>query len=284
MTQRAGSGDPGDGSVLRRQAAAVARTLVRPRAYVGAAREVTLGAFHLATYPLGLLPGLTAPERRVDPPVSTDPATAKLPVILVHGYFHNRSAFLVMTRGLRRAGFRDVHTFTFRPLAGGLAETAQLLAEDVERVLDAVGAPRCQLVAHSMGGLVARYYVQQLGGTETVDTVITLGTPHRGTYASYLGVGRAAAELRPGSPFLHRLEQSARPSDVRWIAYYSDLDVTMVPAASAKLVHPALDATNIRLHDTGHLSLLLSGEVLRGVVTHLANRDIDRPSRTRQPR
>ena len=58
---------------------------------------------------------------------------------------------------------------------------AARLAAQVERVCDRTGFDRVHIVAHSMGGLVARYYVQRLGGHERVHTLVTLGTPQRGT-------------------------------------------------------------------------------------------------------
>ncbi len=273
-----------DSTLIRRQAGQAVRALLRPSAYIGTAREAVTSAFHLAAYPLGVAPGLRRSQaspasRRLAQRslLAQDPETARTPIILVHGYFHNRSAFLVMSRALERAGFQHVRGLNFNPLAQDLGELAAMLADEVERVLAATGARRCMLVGHSMGGLVARAYVQDLGGEDTVDTVITLGTPHRGTYTSLVGLGPAAAQMRPGSPFLRRLEETARPSGVRWVSYYSDLDLLMVPAVTAKLVHPALQANNVKLRDTGHLSLLLSGEVLRGVVRWLSNPSVGRP-------
>jgi triacylglycerol lipase len=261
--------------------------MVRPRSYFGAAKELALSAFHLATYPLGMTAAEFSSEapplpRKADihPELLANPANAEVPVVLVHGYVHNRSAFLWMTRALRRAGFRHVHGLNYNPLRDDVPHIAQMLAVEVDRVLAATGAKRCMIVGHSMGGVVARYYVQILGGQRTVDTVITLASPHRGTYTAHFGIGHAA-DLKPRSDLMRTLEETARPGPVRWISYYTDLDFMIAPAVSAKLVHPALRATNIRLRDTGHLSLLLSGEAMRSIVDHLADRELgwtgDRP-------
>lgn len=273
--QRAGElARPG---AARRHAAALARTLVRPRAYAGAAREAAIGAFSLATYPLGVRAALPQPvayaprQPAARSLVTLAPEVAWTPIVLVHGYFHNRSAFLSMGRGLRRAGFQYVHTMNYNPLAHDLFGLAQQLDREIERVLDVTGAEQVQIVGHSMGGIVARTCVQLMAADERVDTVITLGSPHRGTHAARFGVGPAARQLRPGSVFLRTLEETARPSAVRWISYYSDLDAMIIPANSAKLVHPALNAVNIKSRDTGHLSLLVNGEVLRGIAAHLSD-------------
>lgn len=270
---------------LRRQAGIAVRSLLRPGTYIGTVRELALTAVHAAAYPLGMARDANRRSRRLggqEPGADiettvADAETGAMPVILVHGWIHNRSAFLGTSRVLRRHGFRHIHAFDYNPLTYDIPEVAGMLAGEVERVLAISGADRCMIIGHSMGGVVARYYVQQLGGDRTVDTVITLGSPHRGTYAAYLGPGAAAPQMKPGSPLMRMLEETARPSDVRWIAVYSDLDLLILPAVNAKLVHPALRAHNIKVADLGHLSLLLSGEVMRVVVEHLSDRSLHRP-------
>lgn len=265
-------------SPLRRQARAAAKTLLRPAAYTGAAREIALTGVHAALYPLGMgaqpraEPSEPGAEGPAHPALRDTPETADIPVVLVHGYVHNRSAFVVLSRQLRRAGFRYVHGLNYNPLRHDIPGIAEMLAVEVDRVRDVAGAQRVMLVGHSMGGIVARYYTQELAAPDSVDTVITLASPHRGTYTTYLAPGPAGRDLRPGSAIIRRLKEGARPSATRWIAYWSDLDFFVTPAVHAKLVHPALAATNHRLRNTGHLSVLLSREVTSGVVDQLAQR------------
>jgi pimeloyl-ACP methyl ester carboxylesterase len=255
------------------------KSLARPATYAGATRELALTAAHVALYPLGVSrappqaePSEPPPEAPRHPALAADPATADIPVLLIHGYVHNRSAFVMLTRQLRRAGFRYVHGLNYNPLRHDIGELAEMLGEEVDRVRDTTGADRVMLVGHSMGGIVARFYTQELAAPETVDTVATLASPHRGTYATYLAPGPASRDLRPGSRLLRRLKEGARPSTTRWLAYWADLDPFVTPAVHAKIVHPALHAQNILLRNTGHLSLLMSREVVADVVDHLADR------------
>ncbi len=269
-----------DLSHLRRQAAVALRSLLRPGTYIGTVRELALTAVHAAAYPMGMARDAnrrSTPLGQDLPDAVTDSETANMPIILVHGWIHNRSAFLGINRVLRKAGFRHIHAFDYNPLTYDIPEIAGMLAAEVDRVRSISGADKVMIVGHSMGGVVSRYYVQQLGGHDTVDTVISLGSPHRGTYAAYLAPGSSGPQMRPGHTLMRKLEETARPSDVRWIAVYSDLDMLIVPGVSAKLVHPALRAHNVKVDDLGHLSLLLSGEVMRTVVEHLSDRTLNRP-------
>lgn len=273
-----------DLAALRRQLGEAARAVRRPQLWLGIAREVAHVGLNSVSYPLGVRQAQIVRETPLQEStlhartlLADDEELAATPVVLVHGYLHNHSAFRAMTRQLRQAGFRWVHGLNYNPLAEDIPRLAARLAVEVDRVLTASRAERCMIVGHSMGGIVARYYVQKLARPEVVDTVITLGSPHRGSYTSYLGLGPATTQLRPGSLLLRELEASARPTSTRWVAFYSDLELFVTPAVSAKLVHPALRATNIRVRDTGHLSLLLSGEVMREVLATLGDRDRHRP-------
>lgn len=269
---------PLDGAArLQRQAGAALAGLLRPGMYLGAARETVNAFLHTVMHPMGVmsveaLQDALQAERAVETIAATSrPSVTTTPVLLVHGYVMNRSAFLVMSHALSQAGFRHVRAFNYPQFTHGIPDIARMLAVEVERLLDYSGASRCMIVGHSMGGVIARYYLQMLGGEEHVDTLITLGTPHCGTYTAHFGLGPAAAQLYYRAPLLERLERTARASDVRYISYYSDLDVFVVPAVSAKLTTPALRAINIRVRDIGHLSMLLSAEVVQSVVEYLSH-------------
>ena len=276
-------------SLVRRQLRATARALLRPAAYAGTVRELAVIGAHLAAYPLGVSeparqtePSIEPDREPVHPALRADPTTAEIPVLLVHGYVHNRSAFLVLGRALRRAGFRYVHGLNYNPLRHDIPQLSRLLAIEADRVRAAAGSDQVMIVGHSMGGIVARHYAQVRAQPGTVDTVVTLGSPHLGTYTAWLGPGHAARDLHPRAAVVRHLQETARPTSTRWIAFYSELDLMVTPSSSGRLTHPALAATNVVLGDTGHLSLLRSGEVTRVVIDYLADRDRGTRARPRR--
>ena len=131
------------------------------------------------------------------------------------------------------------------------------------------GAEKVHVVGHSLGGVFLRWYVQEMGGDQTVDTAITIASPHEGAIGAMFAPGRTARDLRPGSKVMRRLAASAKPSPVRWVAFYSNLDAVVQPAASAMLRAPKLSATNVFVKDHGHVSIMLSSRVIGLVVAHL---------------
>ena len=112
------------------------------------------------------------------------PGRPRLPVVLAHGFLGFDE---VAIGGLKHAYFRGIEArltqmgakvYTPRvPPAASIATRAQRLAELVKALPD----PRVNIVAHSMGGLDARYAISQLGLADKVASLTTIATPHLGT-------------------------------------------------------------------------------------------------------
>ncbi|WP_228122424.1 esterase/lipase family protein [Saccharothrix syringae] len=202
---------------------------------------------------------------------------AGTPIVLVHGIGDNRSAFAVLSGALRRRGFGVVHAVNYSvltALTGDVRRSAALLGEHVERVCEQTGADRVHVVGHSLGGLIARYYVQRLHGDARVRTLVTLGTPHGGTLTAYLFPTPLTRQLRPGSDLLSELaEPSPRPCRTRFAVVWSEMDQVVVPQRNARLEHPSLVVEEYRIRDSGHLSLSVDGRALHAVVSAITRSD-----------
>jgi triacylglycerol lipase len=251
-----------------------ARAAVVELAWIGA---------HVVLYPLGVLEEKTRPEAdryslRDLPPnqrglLIGDVEAAGTPIVLIHGVVDNRSIFTVLRRGLRRRGFGRVLALNYSPLTDDVREVAGRLQETVEELCAETGYERVHLIGHSMGGLVARYYVQRMGGDQRVHTVVTLGTPHSGTYAARLVPHPVARQLRPGSDVVAELAEPAPGCRTRFVAFWSDLDQMIIPSSSARLEHPDLAARNVFVRGVGHLSLPIDGRVVHEIGATLAHLD-----------
>jgi len=127
---------------------------------------------------------------------------AKTPVLLVPGYGRFGPCWGAMKRMLRRRGAGPLFEMAPGIVFAPIEEFAGRLGERVDAILQSTGAEQIDLVAHSMGGLVARYYVEQLGGAGKVRRCITIETPHHGTLLAVIAPGENARQMRPGSTFL----------------------------------------------------------------------------------
>jgi pimeloyl-ACP methyl ester carboxylesterase len=245
----------------------------------GGLTELAWVGAHVVMYPLGTRMAALRPDPRnrpgVQPPTvralfAADPLAARIPVVLVHGLVDNRSVFSVMQRSLRRRGFAHVCTWNYSPLLADVARGSAALGAHIERVCEQTGHDRVHLVGHSLGGLIARYHVQRQGGDRRVESLVTLGTPHRGSVWAHVVPTPLVRQLRPGSPVLEELAEPVGHCRTRVTAIYSDLDQIVVPTASGRCDHPDLRARNVLFRGIGHLSLPRHGGVVDEVAATLA--------------
>jgi triacylglycerol lipase len=261
----------------------VTRTFGCPAGLRGVAVEWAWLIAHLAVYPAGLLhEQLSAVDDgyRTDtlPParrglVITDPAAAGTPILLVHGIMDNRSVFTVFRRALRRRGFGHVHAVNYSLLTGDVRTAAHQLGKHVERLREETGSDQVHIVGHSLGGVIARYYVQRMGGAAFVHTLVTLGSPHAGSYTAFLMPTPLARQLRPGSDLMTELALPAPGCRTRFLVVWSRMDEIVVPQRNARLVHSDLDVDEFPMSDVGHLSLPIDPRSVHWVATALTRSD-----------
>lgn len=156
-------------------------------------------------------------------------------VVLVHGFLDRAGIMSGLARHLTASG----HTCTAPSLSpcdarAGLVPLAHQLDLSIQESLPKDA--RFALVGFSMGALLCRYYVQELGGNRRVEAFMSIAAPHAGTLTAYLYPGQGCREMRPGSRFLRNLELTAdRLADIPTTCYWSPVDPVILPTGSARL-------------------------------------------------
>ncbi len=224
---------------------------LREHLSTGVLFEITSVALHGLLYPFGLKP------RAVK---SAGPGKTR-PVILIHGYGHNRSCFLPLELYLRAVGFDRIFPFTYSNPAN-IDQVAKSLKTFVDQVRESCSSGRqtVDLVAHSLGGLAARVYLQELSGARHVDQCLTLATPHYGTYSSYWTPTAIGRQMRPESDFMVRLNHpDRRASGVRYYSLWAEQDLMVLPRENAIY----REGNDQAIPDTGHLGIVLHPKAIR---------------------
>ncbi|MFE7120616.1 esterase/lipase family protein [Streptomyces sp. NPDC057654] len=260
-------------SLLRSSAEAVRAT----------ALELAILAGHVILYPTGLAqerrpppvpPGAPPAREGPDPPTggagaaraAGDVPSPHPPVLLLHGFIDNRSVFVLLRRYLRQHGWPQVESLNYSPLTCDIRAAAELLGRHVEELCARTGCGRVDVVGHSLGGLIARYYAQRLGGDARIRTLVTLGTPHGGTRAvPLLSAHPLVRQMRPDSPVITELTLPAKGCRTRFVSFWSDLDQLMIPVETARLDHPDLHCRSVRVSGVGHLALPVHCGVAAGI-------------------
>jgi triacylglycerol esterase/lipase EstA (alpha/beta hydrolase family) len=216
------------------------------------------------------------------------------PVILVHGTFADMAdswqalSPLLFDNGYCvfafNYGSHDLSGLFGVYATGQIEHSAEELAAFVDRVLAATGASQVDLVGHSQGGMMPRYYLRFLGGAAKVHTLVGLAPSNHGTTLNglftlasffpgatgFFGLCPACEEQAAGSAFLTRLNSGSETvAGVDYTVIESSNDEVVTPYTSAFLPGPAV--TNITLQDQCALD---QGEHLSMPYDHIADADV----------
>jgi triacylglycerol esterase/lipase EstA (alpha/beta hydrolase family) len=186
------------------------------------------------------------------------------PIILLHGFGMNRTQWVWMARSLRARGHGPIYGMNYFSLQP-VTRSARLLARFIDVVLAREGSRQVDVVAHSMGGVVARYYNERLTDGRKIGRLITIGTPHAGTRMGRLGPGiPGARDLLGGSALFGELGPVR--AGAPYTSIWSRADAVVQPAESASIAPGGTDEV---FDDLGHLSLVLSPRVVAAIDARL---------------
>jgi pimeloyl-ACP methyl ester carboxylesterase len=179
-----------------------------------------------------LMPGTA----QAPPPVQEE----RNPVVLVHGYNADPRVWGSLREDLKADGYSDTELFswgydTHRSVNETLSGRFAAYVDDVRR---RTGATRVDVVSHSFGSLVTRWYVTYGGGGRTVDRWVSLGGPNHGTSTAWACAlwDQACRDMTPGSYVQKRLaEGDETPGDVRYGTWWSGCDEVINPDSSVPL-------------------------------------------------
>lgn len=216
------------------------------------------------------------------------------PVVLVHGTFGNSvDNWLALAPYLKKRGYcvfsLDYGQLPGVPLFHGLGpidKSAEQLRAFVDKVLAATGAAETDLVGHSQGGLMPRYYLKFLGGAAKVNALVGLGPSNHGTTLNGLtnllpyfpGVGDllskstpSLAEQTAGSAFLAKLNAGGDTvPGVDYTVIATKYDEVVTPYRSQFLDGP--NVRNVLLQDL--CATNLSEHVALGLFDRIAHHEV----------
>lgn len=226
-------------------------------------RLITEWMAHALT-PVLLLLGFGQPPPREHPrPAGLQSLPERRPVIIVPGYALNRGPYLFLVTFLRRHGWRWVWPIRNAPRSSPIPVYARHLGERIEELRRVTGASKVDIVGHSMGGVVASWYILRMDGADHVGRLVTLGTPWQGSRLHVLALRRQARDIAPDSEIVSDIQQPAVPTTCIWSRH----DQLISPPEHAM---PAGDCEQVHIEHLGHLSLVMTARGLRATAAALA--------------
>ncbi len=217
---------------------------------------------------------LTAPQvfcwrqpfrSHAEPDFAPSSAQGARGVVLIHGFVCNRALWNPWMAKLRPARVPFI-AVNLEPLFGSIDNYVAVIDQAVRRLEEITGrAP--VLVAHSMGGLAVRAWMSAAADDSRVHRVITIGTPHHGTWLARFGQTTNGRQMRIRSAWLNRLALG-EPKErfAKFTCCYSHCDNIVFPTSTATLP----GAANLHVPGTSHVHLAFQGaafeELMRWVL------------------
>lgn len=201
------------------------------------------------------------------PDADVPTASGRTAAVLVHGFVCNRGLWLPWMRELRQRGL-PYASVNMEPVFGSIDDYVPLIDDAVQRAQALTGRPPL-LVCHSMGGLAARAWLAaSAGAAARVCGVVTIGTPHHGTWLARFSHVTNGRQMRIGGEWLRALEAreagQARPPFLCW---YSNADNIVFPASTATLD----GADNRHLDGVPHVAMAFHPRVMTESLAMLAS-------------
>ena len=227
-------------------------TKSRNRIHLVARESLALAGLALL-YPLGMFSGRKSSKKI---PVDPEPSFDNQTIVLVHGLMANRSCFLPLESYLRLHGIKSIVHFEYQS-RDGVEVAARKLAQFVKRHAQ---SKRICFVGHSLGGIVAQTYIQLLGGHRKTERLISIGSPHQGTYNAYWLASKVGQNLRPESNLYKRLVESKDNVNLPFFSIAAESDNIILPRESAQQWETRC------IEGIGHLGLLWSPTMMNLVL------------------
>jgi hypothetical protein len=186
-------------------------------------------------------------------------------VLLVHGFVCNRGLW---NPWMPRLLAHDVPcvAIDLEPVFGAIDHYAAHVEAGVRRLEAATGLPPV-IVGHSMGGLAVRAWLRDSRGDRRVHRVITIGSPHHGTWLGRFGQTANTRQMQLHGPWIRALAAQEPPARYgRFICFYSHCDNIVFPPSTATL--PGAD--NRHIAGWSHVHLAYHPEVFSEVLRWVA--------------
>ncbi len=188
-------------------------------------------------------------------------------VVFIHGFFCNRGFWTPWLKRLQGSGHAFV-ALSMEPVFGSIDDYTAQIDAAVEQVRLASGMPPL-LVCHSMGGLAARAWLQTMKAEARVHHVVTIGTPHGGTWLARFSRGINGMQMRLASSWQSGLDLDMPPNrHTLFTCWYSNSDNIVFPASTATL--PGAD--NRLLRAVAHVQMAFEPLLMNQTLELLATR------------
>ncbi|WP_320006394.1 alpha/beta fold hydrolase [Maridesulfovibrio sp.] len=180
-----------------------------------------------------------------------------IPILMIHGLYHNKAAWLLMRYRLNLAGFSNLHTWQYNSFTTSYPELVLELRNVIAKLHKETGQ-KIILTGHSLGGLISCGAANAPETEKLCAGIITLGTPYKGSNLAAIAIGRLGRSLHPQGVLFNGENKIKYPPNIPKTAIISPTDEMVLPWSNLEPCSGTWDI--LRCRAMGHVAMLYSGE------------------------
>ncbi len=211
-----------------------------------------------------LIAGLTRPFAFLCADKIPKKATETVPILMTHGLYHNRTAWLMMKPRLKKAGYSNLHTWSYNSFTTSFPELVLELRRRILKLYVKNNNQKIVLIGHSLGGLIIKGAVSDPVVAEKISRIITLGTPFRGSLLAKIAIGRLGRSLHPESSLFEINHSNSAMKPIPKTAIFSPVDEMVIPWKNLKPLESGWE--KLPCSSMGHVAMLYSSQTVSIIV------------------
>lgn len=193
------------------------------------------------------------------------------PIVFIHGYLTTSGLWFYFRKKCKAAGMNNLFFIDLGAPFASIQDHAETLKRELKKVVQKTGKRHVKLVGHSMGGLVAAYYIAHLSDSERVAVTdfVSLGAPMEGTPWGGLGIGVSSRQMTTKSEFLSSLKNDFTKKSVSSLYLESTADWVVEPL-DPSFIHAQNNSKVVQFDDLGHAMFVFSDSAIKVVIEFLS--------------
>ncbi|WP_027179582.1 esterase/lipase family protein [Maridesulfovibrio bastinii] len=190
------------------------------------------------------------------------------PILLIHGLYHNKTAWIYIKLRLKRAGMTNIHTLNYNSFTSSYPELVLKAQKMIAKISSSNKNEKVILIGHSLGGLIAAGAASDIKTATLCEQLITLGTPYRGSILAVIAFGHLGRSLNPQSHIFNAGKEFCRDTNFSKTALISPVDEMVLPWKN--LVPDTQDSATkwdiVKTPPVSHVSMLYNPETVSRLI------------------
>jgi pimeloyl-ACP methyl ester carboxylesterase len=190
------------------------------------------------------------------------------PILLIHGLYHNKTAWIYIKLRLKRAGLTNIHTLNYNSFTSSYPELVLKAQKMIAEISSSNKNEKVMLIGHSLGGLIAAGAASDMTTAAKCEQLITLGTPYRGSILAVIAFGHLGRSLNPKSHIFNTDKEFCRDTNFSKTAMISPVDEMVLPWKNLvpDMNDSAIKWNIVKTPPVSHVSMLYNPETVSQLI------------------